>query len=87
MPMRINNSTTEDDVSFTEWTAELGMSHPSKLYHHLCQAYRDGRVLILDRPTQQALIEATRETTLREARRVARNEARNLLFEMGYTPK
>lgn len=73
-------------MTFVEWAAELGISKKDKLFHLLCQAYREGRVFILDRPTHQALFEATLDRTMREARRVARQEAKNVLFEMGYTP-
>ena len=86
MPTNIKNSATEDDLTFVEWMSELGMNKRERLFHHLCQAYRDGRVLVLDRPTHQALFEATLDRTLREARRTARQEAKNLLYEYGFTP-
>jgi len=87
IPTNIRASVTEDDLTFVEWANELGMNTPVKLFHYLCAAYRDGRVMVLDRPTHQALFEATRERSLREARRVARQEAKNVLFEMGYSPE
>lgn len=79
-------TTTEDDAIFTDWMLSLGMNTPQKLFAHLCRAWKEGRVLVLDHATQQALVSASMERTAQVARRAARQEARDVLFEMGFTP-
>lgn len=76
---------SEDDYRyFQESKLKLGIESTADWFRIITRASSEGRLLLLDAPTRDVLVGASREEVLREARQTARRAARVVLFEEGF---
>lgn len=67
-----------------EAMADMGISLPGHLLDVLMLAYHEGRLLLLDRPTKEAIVGAAEAKMQAKAEKAARAMTYLVLFEEGY---
>lgn len=74
----------EDARTFDDMAAHFGVPNRRRLIHFLAQAFREGRLVVLDRVTKECLVSAAEERMLAKARKAAREMVLYVLWEEGY---
>ena len=69
---------------FDSWIYKMGFRSRKAALMFLCHAMYDKRLFVMDRGTKEILVGAARDDTMAEARRIAREEARIVLWEEGF---
>ena len=80
----LQNVKPEAIAAFDAWSGRMGFSKRRDAFLYLTRAMAGGRVAVMDKLTRDILVGAAKEEVMREVRPVAQQEAKIVLWELGF---